>query len=59
MEGIEEGSERRVDDSLVVEPIDDIVQDTDKVPEMLVKSVTSDTWSTDWREQILEQFCRV
>ena len=57
MEGIEEGSECRVDDSLVVETIDNIVQDTDKVPEMLVKSVTNDTWSTEWREQTLEQFC--
>ena len=44
-------------DSLVVKPIENVVQDTEKVPEMMVRFVTDDTWCTDWREQILERFC--
>ena len=47
----------RVHDSLVVESIENVVQNTDRAPETLVGSVTDYAWCADWGEEPFEWFC--
>ena len=52
VEGIDEVSECRVHDSLVVESVENMVQNTDRVG-----SATNHAWCTDRGEKTLERIC--